>query len=130
MIRPQNRRYWDNTITGNPIVPSRTSILETLPKIVASPPKIQPKNTSSAIGHFFFVLRQRFSNHPLVSVGIAIGVIIGLAIFGRSWIRKSKNAVFGTTGGFFQLKGDLMEKGAASGGGLLGGNGNTGGKVD
>ena len=32
-----NQRYWDNTMTGNPIVPSRTSILETLPRVVSNP---------------------------------------------------------------------------------------------
>lgn len=42
-------RYWDNTITGNPIIPSRTSILETIPKVVISPPKIKPKLTISRV---------------------------------------------------------------------------------
>lgn len=42
-------RYWDNTITGNPIIPSRTSILETIPKVVVNPPKIKPKLTITRV---------------------------------------------------------------------------------
>lgn len=42
-------RYWDNTITGNPIIPSRTSILETIPKVVTNPPKVKPKLTISRV---------------------------------------------------------------------------------
>ncbi|KAG9841779.1 thioredoxin-like protein, partial [Aureobasidium melanogenum] len=49
-----NQRYWDLTSTGNPIVPSRVSILETLPKVVASPPKISPKHKNSFFGHLIW----------------------------------------------------------------------------
>ena len=52
----ENKRYWDVTMTGNPIVPSRTSILETLPRIVANPPKIGPKSTTTALGHVWWVM--------------------------------------------------------------------------
>ena len=115
----ENKRYWDVTMTGNQIVPSRTSILETLPRIVASPPKIAPKSTTTALGHVWWVLRGQALNHPLVSAGMAIGMLIGLAM----WSRKQAWRV-SERGGYFRVgeKGGPMD-------GLLGGSGPQG-KVD
>ena len=115
-----NKRYWDVTMTGNPIVPSRTSILETLPRIVANPPKINPKSTTTALGHVWWVLRGHVLEHPLVSAGIAVGLLIGFAI----WSRKAMWRVSERGGGYFRVgeKGGPMD-------GLLGGNGPQG-KVD
>ncbi|KAG0649160.1 disulfide isomerase [Hyphodiscus hymeniophilus] len=106
------RRYWDQTITGNPIMASRTSILETIPKVVASPPKIKPKSTIGSFEKFFFNLRGAISGHPYLTVGLFIGILAGASIYGRGRMRRSR-------GGFFRLD----EKD-----GLLGGS--MGGKVD
>jgi protein disulfide-isomerase len=54
-------------MTGNPIVPSRTSILETLPRVLAKPPKIPPKSTTSTIGTIFYSTRATFRRHPYLS---------------------------------------------------------------
>lgn len=117
-----NHRYWDNTMTGNPIVPSRTSILETLPRVVSNPPKISPKSTTTALGHVWWVLRGQVFEHPLVSTGLALGVLVGCAIFARRHVRLEKLPT-----GYFKVgeKGGPMD-------GLLGGNSGTGGqgKVD
>lgn len=115
-----NKRYWDNTMTGNPIVPSRTSILETLPRIIANPPKISPKSTTTPLGHLWWVIRGGLLAHPLVSTGVLIGMAVGLAVWGRKYVRNP--------GGYIKLseKGGPMD-------GLLGGNtggGAAGGKVD
>lgn len=91
---------------------SRTSILETIPKVVSSPPKIKPKSTIGSIEKFFFNIRGAISGHPWVSVGLIIGIIGGALFYGRKHIRRSR-------GGFFRLD----EKD-----GLLGGT--MGGKVD
>ncbi|EON66034.1 hypothetical protein W97_05277 [Coniosporium apollinis CBS 100218] len=109
-----NRRYWDQTITGNPIVPSRTSILETLKNVVASPPKLSPKSTVSSIEHFFFRIRQICSGHPYLALAMGLVVLVGGSIWGRSRMRRRN-------GGFFQLN----EKE-----GLLGNVGGANGKVD
>ncbi|RFU35703.1 hypothetical protein B7463_g727, partial [Scytalidium lignicola] len=103
-----NRQYWDTTITGNHIIPSRTSILETIPKVVISPPKIKPKSTISRFEKFFFNLRGGISRHPWVSIGVIIGVVFGASAWFRGRLRRSR-------GGFFKLD----EKD-----GLLGGNTN------
>ena len=107
----QQRRYWDETISGNFIMASRTSILETIGKVSVSPPKIKPKTTISSFEKFFFDIRHAISGHPFLSIGVVAGIILGVFTYGRRH-RKQR-------GGFFRL--DEKE-------GLLGANG--GGKVD
>ncbi|KAL9118193.1 MAG: hypothetical protein Q9187_005264 [Circinaria calcarea] len=111
-----HKKYWDITSSGAPIVPSRTSILETLPKVVADPPKIAPKYTTGKIEQVFFQARGASKSHPWVSIGLFVGVLIGVAIWGKGRIRRTKG---GSGGGFFQLDG---KEGLLNGGGT--------GKVD
>jgi protein disulfide-isomerase len=114
-----NKRYWDNTVTGNPIVSSRTSILETLSRIVSNPANLPPKSTTTPLGHLWWVIRGGFISHPLVSAILLIIFLIGATIYGRKFVRRS--------GGYIKLseKGGPMD-------GLLGGNsgGQGQGKVD
>ncbi|EHK99924.1 hypothetical protein M7I_4179 [Glarea lozoyensis 74030] len=105
------RRYWDTTISGNFIMASRTSILETIGKVSVSPPKIKPKTTISSFEKFFFDIRHAISGHPFLSIGVLAGVLLGVLVYGRRHRRQR--------GGFFRLD----EKD-----GLLGANG--AGKVD
>ncbi|KAI5207973.1 hypothetical protein AUEXF2481DRAFT_68884 [Aureobasidium subglaciale EXF-2481] len=113
------QRYWDLTTTGNPIVPSRVSILETLPKVVANPPKISPKHKNSFLGHLAWTVRRGMWAHPLITIGLVIGMLIGASIWGRGLIRRGK--AFGNTGSFFTVGNEKD--------GLLGGPA-TGDKVD
>ncbi|KFY19345.1 hypothetical protein V491_04485 [Pseudogymnoascus sp. VKM F-3775] len=108
-----NRRYWDTTINDNPILPSRTSILETVPKVITSPPKIKPKYTISNFSKVFFDIRRGAGAHPILTIGLLVAIILAAVGFGRKK-RRSR-------GGFFRLD---DEKNL----GLLGGDGN--GKVD
>lgn len=112
-----NHRYWDVTMTGNPIVPSRTSILETLPRIIANPPKIAAKSTTNAIGHIWWVVKGQLFEHPLVSTGIFIGALIVAAIYGRKYLPVNQVG-----------KIRLSEKSGMNG--LLGGNTGGQGKTD
>lgn len=89
-----NRRYWDMTSTGNPILPSRTSILETLNKITQNPPKIKPKLTISAIEKVFFDIRMTFSEHPYLSTGCVLGMSLGIASWLRGRIRRNGRGYF------------------------------------
>jgi len=107
-----NRRYWDQTSTGNAIVPSRTSILETLSQIVKSPPKIKPKLTIGAFEKVIFDIRSTGSHHPILTIGSIVVLILVGSLWGRKRLRSRR-------GGFFRLD----EKD-----GLLGSNSN--GKVD
>jgi len=86
----QNRRYWDQTITGNYILPSRTSILDTLKQVVASPPKIKPKLTISSIEKVFFDIRVTFTEHPYLSMGCILGIAFGCASWFRGRLRKGR----------------------------------------
>ena len=83
-------------------MPSRTSILETLPKVVASPPKISSKSSTGVIQRVFFGLRGAATGHPWVSLGMLIGIVIGFLIWGRGRIKGGKKRI---SGGFFQLDG-------------------------
>ncbi|KAA6414835.1 MAG: disulfide isomerase [Lasallia pustulata] len=115
-----NRRYWDMTDAGGYIVPSRTSILETIPRVIASPPKLKPKSTTGALENAFFHLSAGMTSHPWLTLALLVGFVVGSATYGRNRIRKVRGA-WGSGGGFFQV-GD-GEKGLLNGGG-------AGGKVD
>jgi protein disulfide-isomerase len=111
----ENHRYWDVTMTGNPIVPSRTSILETLPRIVANPPKIPAKSTTNALGHLWWVIRGRVVGHPIMSLAFFIALSVAAVVYWRG--RRPAS-------GYIRL---ADEKGGMNG--LLGGNAGQG-KVD
>lgn len=113
----QNRRYWDTAPSGSPIVPSRTSILETLRDVVANPPKISPKSTTGKLESAFFHVRGASTGHPWISLGLMVGIMVGMALWGKGRIRRAKG-VGGTSGGLFpQLDG---KEGLLSGGGANG----------
>ncbi|KAH0543449.1 hypothetical protein FGG08_002214 [Glutinoglossum americanum] len=114
-----NKRYWDTTISGSYIGASRTAILETIPKVIISPPKIKPKSTISRMENLFFEVRGAAYSHPFLTLGLLIGAFGG-GVWGRGRIKKGKGfAGFGGPGGgFFKIDGKD---------GLLGG-GNPSGK--
>jgi protein disulfide-isomerase len=91
---------------------SRTSILETIPKVVCSPPKIKPKSTTGRLEKIIFDIRRAIGGHKLLSIAIITVSAFSVFIVLRRRMRKSR-------GGFLRLD----EKD-----GLLGGTGN--GKVD
>lgn len=101
-------------MTGNYIIPSRTSILETI-KEVSSPlsSKIKAKSTIGSIEKFFFNIRGGISGHPFLSVGTFVGVAVGVYMWYKGRLGRRRS------GGFFRLD----EKD-----GILGVN--AGGKVD
>ena len=106
------------TASGGYIVPSRTSILETLPKIVLDPPKLSPKYTTGFLEKLFIQTRRATSSHPWISLGLLIGIVIAFSTWGRGQIRRRARGMGGSHG-FFQLDG---KEGLLNGGGL--------GKVD
>ncbi|KAJ5907542.1 hypothetical protein N7495_000224 [Penicillium taxi] len=123
-----NRRYWETASSGAPIMASRTSILETIPLVIASPPKLSPKSTIGTFESFFFFTRSFIGNHPILFF-ILLGITVALAtFFGRGRILRRTglarggilgNTNAGTSSGFFQLDGKE---------GFL--NGGSTGKVD
>jgi protein disulfide-isomerase len=90
---------------------SRTSILETIKYVTASPPKIHPKSTISNFEKFFFDIRSAIGGHPFLSViAVVVGLVVGVVYLKRRGRGRK---------GYFRLD----EKD-----GLLGGG--AGGKVD
>ncbi|KAI8630465.1 thioredoxin-like protein [Xylariaceae sp. FL1651] len=85
-----NRRYWDLTINGYNIVPSRVSILETLSKVTSSPPIIKPKLTISSFEKIFFDIRLTFVEHPYLTIGCIAGIGFGVISWYRGRHRRSR----------------------------------------
>ncbi|OAA61437.1 Thioredoxin-like fold protein [Cordyceps fumosorosea ARSEF 2679] len=112
------RKYWDTTATGNHILVSRTSIMETLDKIVYGPQVIKPKLTVSFIEKVFFDLRVTLRDHPILS----LLSVCGFAYAALTWLRTRKGR---RGGGHFRLD-DSMGSGMREfKDGILGGGGNT-----
>lgn len=84
-------RYWDNTITGNPIIPSRTSILETISKVTTNPPKIKPKLTISRLAKFFLDVKVLAASHKYITLGLLIGLGFSLFNYGKRKVRSRGN---------------------------------------
>lgn len=104
---------------------SRTSILETIPLVIANPPKLSPKSTVGTLESAFFSMQSFISNHPIIFV-ILLVISIAVATFvarGKPSRRIARGGILGAGGnngaGFFQF--DIKD-------GLL--NGGTTGKVD
>ncbi len=122
-----NKRYWDLTTFGNPIVPSRTSILETLPRIVANPPKLSPKSTTTALGHVWWVIRGQIYEHPIISACLSVVVVVAMFL----WSRKIQVLPWRSLGGergYGYFKVGMGEKGSSPMDGLLGVGGQQGKK--
>ncbi|KAL4784015.1 thioredoxin-like protein [Aspergillus varians] len=119
-----NRRYWDTASSGASIMASRTSILETIPLVIANPPKLTPKSTIGTFESIFFVSHSFITGHPIIFVIILLVSIIGVTYVARvrgprRGARGGILGIAGNAGGLLQLDGKE---------GLL--NGGSTGKVD
>ena len=98
----QNRRYWDTTLGGTAIAPSRTSILETLPRVLARPPKIAWKSSASAIGAVFYRLRATWRSHPWLTAMSALAIAAAGLVAWRRQRRRARG--HGHQGRFFNIE--------------------------
>lgn len=104
-------------MTGNHILVSRTSIMETLDKIVYGPQVIKPKLTVSFVEKIIWDLRTVVAEHPWLSLGCTVGIILG----GYSWLRsRSRRA----RAGHFRLDDNMGMKKEFNNGFLGAANGN------
>ncbi|TFB03450.1 hypothetical protein CCMA1212_004646 [Trichoderma ghanense] len=111
-----NRKYWDSTVTGNYILVSRTSILETLDKVVYTPQALKPKLTISSFEKIFFDIRVSFTEHPYLTLGCIVGIAFGVFSWLRGRSRRGR--------GHFRLEDSISIRDFKDG--FLGGsNGNT-----
>ncbi|KAK4937621.1 hypothetical protein LTR10_021767 [Elasticomyces elasticus] len=99
-----NRRFWDVTDSGAYIMPSRTSILETLPRVVASPPKLNAKSTIGTFENVFFQIRNFGTYHPYFSFALLILSVVMLlyVLKNGTTIKKSLSR---NSSGYFHLDG-------------------------
>lgn len=83
-------------------MPSRTSILETLSRIVANPPKLTPKSTIGTFENILFRIRNFGTYHPYLSFGVLILTVVALLYVLKNGTSLKKN--FGKSGsGYFHL---------------------------
>jgi protein disulfide-isomerase len=95
-------------------MPSRTSILETIPLVISNPPRLKSKSTIGIFEFTFFHTRNFIANHRIVSIVIFVVCLIAAAIIGRrrmtrrSSFSSSSGGILGYGsggGGFFRLDG-------------------------
>ncbi|KAH7150003.1 hypothetical protein B0J13DRAFT_471789 [Dactylonectria estremocensis] len=88
------KRFWDSTSTGNHIMVSRTSIMETLDKVVYGPNPITTKYTISSFEKFFFDIKMSFVDRPFISCGIVVAIIYGVYSWFRGRGRRNRGYLF------------------------------------
>ncbi|OAX81584.1 hypothetical protein ACJ72_04075 [Emergomyces africanus] len=127
IIDEDNRRYWDTTTSGAYIMPSRTSILETISQVISPSSRLKAKSTVGIFETIFFKTRSFIHNHPFLAVAMFCLALMFAYNVVKGKFRRNRGpggllgAVTGSSGGgFFHLDGKE---------GLLGG-GNGSGKVD
>ncbi|EED20585.1 disulfide isomerase, putative [Talaromyces stipitatus ATCC 10500] len=128
-----NRRYWDSTSSGAHIMPSRTSILETIPLVISDPPKLRSKSTIGFFEATFFHTKSFITTHPIWSAIILVISSIAIFITNRRRLLRRGLPTHGNN-----TSGGILGYGAGTGGGgffsldskegLL--NGGSTGKVD
>lgn len=104
---------------------SRTSILETIPLVIANPPKLKSKSTVGAFEAAFFSTKSFIVNHPIVFCLLLVASVVAMVMVYRGRLLKrvglGSGGILGAANGagFFHLEGKE---------GLL--NGGSTGKVD
>lgn len=106
-----NRQYWDTSSSGASIMPSRTSILETIPLIISNPPKLKSKSTVGRIESVFFHTRSFIKSHRLISLSVfALFFAVVIYVVRRRFLRRGSighGGILGngSGGGFLRLDG-------------------------
>ncbi|KAF4979873.1 hypothetical protein FZEAL_4007 [Fusarium zealandicum] len=95
IINEEDRhQYWDSTPTGNHIMISHTSIMDTLDKIVYGPNPISPKYTLNPFAKFFFDIQMSFVDRPFLSCGFVVTVGFAVYTWFRNRTRRSRGTFF------------------------------------
>ncbi|KAI5281489.1 hypothetical protein KEM54_003265 [Ascosphaera aggregata] len=121
----ENNRYWDSTTSGAPIMPSRTSILETLSHIVNSPEKLRSKSTVGPVQGTVLTIRTFLSRHPLLLLFTFVASMMLISMSLKGNIRKSRG-----TGGLFGASSSYPGAFSLDAKDGSSGNAGNGGKVD
>lgn len=90
---------------------SRTSILETIPLVIASPPKLKPKSTIGRFESVLFFGRNFLVGHPFIFLSLlTISVAVATIVARRRKVKRGASARGGilgntNTAGFFHVDG-------------------------
>ncbi|KAK2746646.1 hypothetical protein FQN57_002990 [Myotisia sp. PD_48] len=123
----ENRRFWDSSPNGVDILPSRTSILETLTHIFKGSNKLKSKSTVGFFEHVFFTVSSFITSHPILFLFLFGAILFFSTVWTRRHFRRPRTGgmlptSIGGSGGFFHLDGKER--------GLFGSSGGNNGKVD
>ncbi|KAK9377435.1 thioredoxin-like protein [Lipomyces chichibuensis] len=93
-----NKAYWDQTIDGQPIVPtSRQVILDTLRTVIDNRNKIKPKSTTSKFVNLVNAIKQADAGYAFALVSFGIGITLVIAWYWKGRIRRfSRNVSNGS----------------------------------
>lgn len=84
-----SKLYWDVTVDGTPIEPSRSIVLETLQAVRGPSSKIKPKSTQSRFENVLYAARGVGQGHPLASGGFLVAIVFALAMLIARRVKKS-----------------------------------------
>lgn len=130
----ENNRYWDSTTSGAPIMPSRTSILETLSHIVNSPEKLRAKSTVGPVKGTVLTVRTFLGRHPLLLLFTFIATMMLISMSLKGNIRKTRSpggsGSGGVVGGLFGGSPSFPGAFSLDSKDGMPGNAGNGGKVD
>ncbi|KAF3906701.1 hypothetical protein ABW20_dc0110560 [Dactylellina cionopaga] len=118
------KRFWDVNMDGEPILPSRTAILDVVKDIVKNPYKMKAKSTVGRIERAFRSAKDKGTSHPVLTILFIVGIVAfavywkkgkgrkgythhaGLALnpgkeggWGQGWFGGEKDGFFGGSGG-------------------------------
>ncbi|KAK9355438.1 thioredoxin-like protein [Lipomyces doorenjongii] len=93
-----NKAYWDQTIDGQPIVPtSRQVVLDTLRTVIDNRNKIKPKSTTSKFVNLVNIIKQADAGYAFALVSFGIGITLVIAWYWKGKIRRfSRNVSNGS----------------------------------
>ncbi|KAK6529028.1 hypothetical protein TWF694_004248 [Orbilia ellipsospora] len=116
--------YWDENANGDPILPSRTAILDVIKDVVKNPHKMKAKSTVGQIERAFMKAKDSSTSHPILTFLTIIAVLAvayyvrkgkgkksythhaGLTLnpgkesgWGQGWFGGEKDGYFGGSGG-------------------------------
>ncbi|KAF3919344.1 hypothetical protein ABW21_db0203568 [Orbilia brochopaga] len=83
------KRFWDAGEDGEPILPSRTAILDVVKDVVKNPYKLKAKSTVGRIERAFRSARDSGTSHPVLTILVIVIILAVVLIIRRGGRKRS-----------------------------------------